>query len=93
MDWQDGFTQGKHPRIVFETDEFPRKDRLRAYREANIKCKNYFAFMDEQDSLASNIFSVLWAILIYDFRGIPGHILWCLKHSGRILARVVESNK
>lgn len=92
MDWQDGFTQGKNPRVVFETVGFPLEDRLRAYREANIKCKNYFAFMDEQDSLASNIFSVLGAIVRYDFLGIPAHILWCVKHSGRILARVYKSN-
>jgi radical SAM superfamily enzyme YgiQ (UPF0313 family) len=92
MGWQDGFTQGKNPKVVFETEDFPVEDRLRAYREANIKCKNYFAFMDEQDSLASNLLSVLGAIIRYDFWGIPGHILWCAKHSGRILARVFKKN-
>ena len=47
IDWREGFTQGRTPTVVFETDDFPSTDRIRAYYEANIKCNNYFAFMDE----------------------------------------------
>jgi radical SAM superfamily enzyme YgiQ (UPF0313 family) len=90
MDWKDGFTQGRNPKIVFETDEFPKEDRLRAYYEANIKCKNYFAFMDEHDSLADNIVSVLKGIFRYDALNVAGHLFWVLKHSRRILSRIVD---
>lgn len=94
MDWKKGFTQGKNPRVVFETDEFPKGARIRAYWEANIKCKNYFACIDEHNSLMANVLRVLKNIAIYDFWGIPGHIVWCLKHFKRIVARamVVEEN-
>ncbi len=90
MDWKDGFTQGRNPKIVFETDEFPKADRLRAYYEANIKCKNYFAFMDEHDSLAANVTRVLGGILRYDPLGLPGHVFWVAKHSRRILSRITD---
>lgn len=92
IDWKDGFTQGKNPKIVFETDDFSKADRLKAYHEANIKCKNYFAFMDEHDSLMGNIWNILHSIIRYDFWGIPGHIFWCIKHFRRIIARVVEKS-
>lgn len=92
MDWKNGFTQGKNPKIVFETDDFPREDRLRAYYEANIKCKNYFAFMDEHDRLIGNIFNVLKNIIKYDAANIFGHIFWCIRHYKRIIARIVEKN-
>lgn len=93
MDWKDGFTQGKNPKVVFETPEFPERDRLRAYWESNIKCKNYFACMDEHEGLLSNILNVLKNIVRYDLAGIPGHIIWCLKHAGRISARVKASRR
>jgi len=92
MDWKDGFTQGKNPKIVFETDEFQKGDRLRAYYEANVKCKNYFAFMDEHDSLLRNIISVITGIVRYDTANILEHILWCAKHFKRIIARILEKN-
>jgi radical SAM superfamily enzyme YgiQ (UPF0313 family) len=92
MDWKDGFTQGKNPKIVFETEEFSYSDRLRAYYEANIKCKNYFAFMDEHDNLAGNIFNVLRNILKYDAVNLFGHIFWWTKHFNRIVARIVNKN-
>lgn len=92
MDWKDGFTQGKNPKIVFETDDFRKEDRLRAYYEANIKCKNYFAFMDEHDGLMGNIFNVLKNIMIYDAINLFEHIFWCLRHYKRIIARIVEKN-
>lgn len=92
MHWQDGFTQGKNPKIVFETDEFLREDRLTAYYEANARCKNYFAFMDEHDGLIRNIFNVLKNILKYDAKNSFGHVFWWIKHHRRIIARIVEKN-
>jgi radical SAM superfamily enzyme YgiQ (UPF0313 family) len=92
MDWKDGFTQGKDPKVVFETDEFPKEDRLRAYFEANVRCRNYFAFMDEHEGTLRNVWHVLAGIARYDRGDIPGHAAWCLRHSRRILARIVEKN-
>lgn len=90
MDWKDGFTQGKNPRVVFETDNFTREERLQAYYEANIKCNNYFAFMDEHDSVPSNILNVLKNIIKYDSRNIFEHLFWSIKHSKRIIARIFD---
>ncbi|MCK5236969.1 MAG: cobalamin-dependent protein [Deltaproteobacteria bacterium] len=90
MDWKDGFTQGKSPKVVFDTLEFKAEDRIRAYWESNIKCKNYFCCMDEHDSLFSNIIRVLYSIVRYDFFGLPSHLLWMAKHSGRILGRILK---
>ena len=92
MDWKDGFTIGKTPKIVFETENFTKEERLKAYYEANIKCKNYFAFMDEHEALLKNILNVLKIIIKYDFFNIPAHILWNLKHFRRIISRITEKN-
>lgn len=92
MDWKDGFTQGKDPKVVFETDDFKKEERLRAYYEANVKCKNYFAFMDEHEGLFKNILNILRFIIKYDFLNIPGHILWGLRHFKKIISRVTEKN-
>jgi len=90
MDWKDGFTQGKNPRVVFETDNFTKKERLQAYYEANIKCNNYFAFMDEHESVMSNILNVVKNILKYDALNLFEHLFWSIKHSKRIIARIFD---
>jgi anaerobic magnesium-protoporphyrin IX monomethyl ester cyclase len=90
MDWKDGFTQGKNPRVVFETDNFTKEERLQAYYEANIKCNNYFAFMDEHESVLSNILNVLRNIVRYDALNMFEHLFWSMKHSRRIIARIID---
>ncbi len=90
MDWKDGFTQGKNPKVVFETDNFTREERLQAYYEANIKCKNYFAFMDEHESVTSNIVNVVKNIFKYDALNVFEHLFWSIKHSKRIIARIFD---
>ena len=90
MDWKDGFTQGKNPKVVFETDNFTMEERLQAYYEANIKCNNYFAFMDEHESVTSNILNVLKNIFKYDALNLFEHLFWSIKHSKRIIARIVD---
>ncbi len=92
MDWKDGFTQGLSPRVVFETTDFPAEERLQAYYEANIKCHNYFAFMNEQESLARNIINVVKTIMRHDARNSLRHMLWVIRHSRRIGARILEKN-
>ena len=78
------------PKVIFETLEFPKHERLRVYYEANAKCKNYFAFMNEHDPLLLNLFYVLKSILRYDFYHLPSHIIWCFKNFKRIVLRIVE---
>lgn len=90
MDWKDGFTQGKYPKVVFETDNFTKEERLQAYYEANIKCKNYFAFMDDNEPVASNILNVVKNIFKHDAPNLLEHLFWSLKHSKRILARIFD---
>jgi radical SAM superfamily enzyme YgiQ (UPF0313 family) len=90
MDWKDGFTQGKNPKVVFETDNFTKEQRLQAYYEANIRCKNYFAFMDEHESVTSNILNVVKNIFKYDALNLFEHLFWSIKHSKRIISRIVD---
>ena len=92
MDWREGFTQGGEPKVVFETDDFPLRDRIQAYYEANIKCNNYFAFMDEHDSMFKNIWNIMKAIFRYDRINFHNHIAWVIRHSGRIIARITKKN-
>lgn len=91
-DWRNGFTIGRDPLIIFETDEFPKKDRIKGYYEANVKCKNYFAFMNEHDPLIVNLLRVIKMILQYDPYHLPKHVLWCLKNFKRIILRILEKN-
>lgn len=91
-DWHEGFTMGKYPTIVFETNEFPKRDRIKAYYEANTRCKNYFAFIDEHGPIIINIFYVIKTILQYDFFHLFEHIVWCLKNYKRITLRIFGKN-
>jgi radical SAM superfamily enzyme YgiQ (UPF0313 family) len=92
IDWREGFTQGGKPKVVFETDDFPLKDRIKAYYESNIKCNNYFAFMDEHDNTLKNIWNIMKTILKYDLINLHNHITWAIRHSGRIIARITRKN-
>lgn len=91
-DWREGFTIGKNPIIVFETDEFPKRDRIKAYYEANTRCKNYFAFINEHNSLIINMFCVIKTILRHDTFHLLGHISWCFKNCKRIALRTAGKN-
>ncbi len=92
IDWREGFTQGRTPKVVFETDDFLLRDRIQAYYEANIKCNNYFAFMDEHDSIFKNIWNIMKTILKYDRINFYNHITWAIRHAGRIIARITKKN-
>jgi radical SAM superfamily enzyme YgiQ (UPF0313 family) len=91
-DWRKGFTIGKHPLIIFETDEFPEKDRIKAYYESNTECMNYFAFMNEHDSLAVIFFNVIKVILRHDFFHLHLHVFWCILNFKRIIRKISEKN-
>lgn len=89
IDWRKGFAQGKKVHVVFETDNFNEKERLLAYYKANIKCKNYFAFMDEKEGPMHNIVNVAKAIIKYDLLSIHKHVFYWLKHIKRIATRII----
>lgn len=91
-DWREGFMLSKNPVVVFDTPEFPAADRIRAYYEANTKCNNYFALIDEHDGLLRNVIRVACGIARYDPWGLGGHIRWGFRNFRRILGRVVGKN-
>lgn len=88
--WKDSFASGKNPIVFFETDEFTEKERIRVYIEANIKLKNYFAFINESDPFLVKIINVLILILRHDLFGIPSHIYFWIKNSTRIYRRATN---
>jgi radical SAM superfamily enzyme YgiQ (UPF0313 family) len=92
-DWRDSFTIGRRPVVVFETEEFKEEERLKAYYEANTKCKNYFAFLNEHDPLMLNLFYVIKTILLNDVLNLHEHIFWCFVNFKRIILRIIEKVK
>jgi len=87
-DWRKGFHFGLSVLPVFETEDFTERERMVAYEAANIKCRNYLAFFDENKSFLSNAVTVLSKILSYDAKGLPRHLLWALKDIRRIIVRL-----
>jgi len=92
-DWRECFPQGINPKVLFETPEFSKDERLKAYYEANIKLHNYFAFMDEHKPISSNIFNIAKTIINHDISGIPSHIFWGIKHRKKVFDRLLYKNR
>jgi len=93
LDWKDGFMISTNPRPVFETDDYTGQERIQAYMEANIKLKNYFAFMNEQEGLIINILRVLYTIFRYDMKGIFSHFSWLAHNYWRVWERIIHKNR
>jgi radical SAM superfamily enzyme YgiQ (UPF0313 family) len=73
-DWKDGFHFGPNVSPTFETNEFSKKEMVCAYRLANIKCKNYSIFINNEVPLLVNCINLLIFILRYDAIGLFSHI-------------------
>lgn len=94
MLWQEAYMQGAgRPTVVFETPEFPKEEREKAYFEANIALHNYFSLMDEGDSSLKNILKVIAGIWTYDRKNIGEHLSWVIKNSPRVLRRLIYKNR
>lgn len=94
MPWQEAYMQGAgKPKVVFETPEFPKEERERAYFEANIALHNYFSLMDEGDSSLSNILKIIAGIWTYDRRNIVRHIAWFAMNLPRVMRRLIYKNR
>ncbi len=87
-DWKQGFHFGTELNPVFETRDFSAKDRISAYKLANIKFSGYLAFFDRGKSFLVNAFSILKLILKYDAKNLPFHLVWAFKNINRIYGRV-----
>jgi radical SAM superfamily enzyme YgiQ (UPF0313 family) len=93
QDWKEGFMISTNPCPVFETDDFSKEERIQAYMEANIKLRNYFAFMNEQENLLKGIFRILSVIFRYDTWGIFSHFSWLARNYWRVVDRILHKNK
>ncbi len=94
MPWQEAYMQGAgKPKVVFETPEFSKEERERAYFEANIALHNYFSLMDEGDSSLSNILKIIAGIWTYDRRNIVRHIAWFAVNLPRVMRRLIYKNR
>jgi len=90
IDWREGISQGAKVNVLFETQDFTKEDRIKMYYESNIKCNNYFAFMDEHVSFTKNFASILKYIVKYDFIGLPRHFSWIIKNRRKIYAKITR---
>ncbi len=90
-DWRSGFHFGPSMRPTFETDEFPGKEMIRAYRIANIRSHNYSAFFDRNSGLLANVLRIVFMIIRYDSANLLGHFFYAagrLKSVIRVLSRI-----
>jgi len=69
--------------VVFDTEEFPREERIRTVHKLAMKSKVYPR--DPDRSSLWNLFHILGMILRYDALGLPGHLNWLLKKGIAIL--------
>lgn len=93
LDWKEGFHFGNEISVVFETEEFSAKERVIAYKYANLACFNYHAFIDESKPLVKNVFSVVYHIFRYDIWHLANHIGYIVQNSGRIVRRIIAVRK
>ena len=92
IDWRQSIPQGAKVNVLFETENFTKDERLKMYYESNIKCNNYFAFMDEHASFKQNFFNILKYVIRYDFKGLPRHFYWILKNRRKVLAKLTRKS-
>lgn len=92
-DWTEGFHFGAEVKPVFETKDFTEKERIHAYKMANVKCKGYFALINSEKSLVANAFDITRLILKYDARNIVSHIAHVLKNAAEARSRIREYEK
>lgn len=86
-DWKQGFHFGAKINPVFETEDFSEKERVYAFKLANVKSKGYSALYDEGRSLLFNAFKILGLILRHDIQNLPSHLLYVLNNLRRIYNR------
>lgn len=75
-DWRDGRDLGTNPKIIFDTKNYSAKERIRMYHIANLKCKCYGAFINQNSSNLRKFYDILSVILKYDALYTPYHLFW-----------------
>lgn len=79
-DWKEGFHFGPNPKPTFETRIFKEKEMITMYKAANIKCRNYSAFFNQDAPLWVNCINLIKIILRYDSSRVFGHIKYILSN-------------
>jgi len=82
--WTEGFHFGPKIKSVFETDEFSEKERIHAFKVANIKCKGYFMLIDPERSLLVNAFNMIKIIFKHDLRNFTLHVWYALRNFRKV---------
>ena len=77
------FHQGKE--TIVSTPEFTREDRIKIFKEANIKTFNYPALFDRKKGIVYNMFMTVFLILRYDAIHLHKHIGFAYRHLKGIL--------
>jgi radical SAM superfamily enzyme YgiQ (UPF0313 family) len=90
-DWRQGCHFAPRPEIVFETEDFKSSQRLHIYKVANIKCRNYSAFLPGGALSAGSVLRMLCLILRYDALNLLGHLRYVFNHR-RDIRRYLKNN-
>ncbi|MEM3503961.1 MAG: hypothetical protein QW134_07035 [Nitrososphaeria archaeon] len=74
-DWKDEFHFGKEPKVIFETDYYKEKERLKMYYLANLHFKNYAMFVANEKKVYNKLITILKIILKNDPYLLPYHLI------------------
>ena len=71
--WEEGFHFGKKPKVVFETKEYNKQERIKMFYLANLRFNNYSIFVDNEDPFYKKVYDIVKIILQYDPYMLPYH--------------------
>ncbi len=78
-DWREGLHFGTRLKVVFDTKEYPAKERIKAYHKANLRVHSYGTFLEKNKSLLRNFLSIIKKIAVYDPLYSPYHLFWLFR--------------
>lgn len=78
-DWREGLHFGTRLNVVFDTKEYPAKERIKAYHKANLRAHSYGTFLEKNKSLLRNFLSIIKKIAVYDPLYSPYHLFWLFR--------------
>lgn len=84
MTVEEGFKSAmasKNPPVVFDTPDYPKEQRLKAYNVGNLRCRSYDMIVGSRSSnLFRQVLDILEAVIKYD----PGRFWWHISYLARI---------
>jgi radical SAM superfamily enzyme YgiQ (UPF0313 family) len=94
-DWSEGFHFGCGIDTIFETKDFSRADKIKAYYLACLDTQSYNWLFDYRKNILSNFLSILKIIWKYEKKKIPFHMIKLLEYGLKsiISGKLIEYQK